>query len=74
MTRLPEFKYKALTKKLNKAGYFLKRSSSGSHEVWFNPENKKTSIIPKHNKPLPKGLLRDIIRQMGLTVKEFLDL
>jgi predicted RNA binding protein YcfA (HicA-like mRNA interferase family) len=31
-------------------------------------------VVAVHRKDLPKGTLRGIIRQAGLTVEEFLDL
>lgn len=74
MTRLPQYKYKALVKKLKKAGFEFYDAGKGSHEVWYNSKNNKYVTISCHAKPMAKGTLRAVIRHMGLTVKDFLDL
>jgi predicted RNA binding protein YcfA (HicA-like mRNA interferase family) len=74
MTKLPEFTYKDLIKKLRIAGFIFDRQAKGSHEIWFNPKNRLRTTIPNHSKPISKGTLRAIINQIGLTAEEFLNL
>ncbi|HBF13469.1 MAG TPA: addiction module toxin, HicA family [Deltaproteobacteria bacterium] len=61
-----------LIRKLKKAGFIFDRQAKGSHEIWYNPETKKRTIVPNHSgRELPKGTLRAIIRQMGITPHQF---
>ncbi len=45
---------------------------TGSHMILRQPSGRRLSV-PRH-KELDRGTLRSLIRQAGLTVKEFLDL
>ena len=74
MSKLPEYTYKDLIKKLRAAGFNFDRQAKGSHEIWFNPVTRKRTTIPNHPKPLSKGTLRAIIKQIGLTIEEFKNL
>lgn len=63
-----EIKPKALLKALVKTGFAVRRQK-GSHvflERGSGVEKRITSIS-LHNKPLPYGTLRAILRQAGLT-------
>jgi len=59
-----------MIKKARKAGFVFRRSTSGTHEIWWNEKLKKTCVIP-HHKEISSGTLRSILRQMGLTEEEF---
>jgi predicted RNA binding protein YcfA (HicA-like mRNA interferase family) len=39
---------------------------TGSHRVYYNPENKKRVVVPYHKKDLPRGTLLAILKQAGL--------
>ena len=54
---------------LEKNGFALSRSK-GSHHVFRHPDGRKT-VVPLHNKDLPKGTLMAIIKQSGLSRDEF---
>jgi len=71
MPRLPVLKPKQLIKVLEKAGFSFVRQK-GSHRIYIKDNIGIT--IPCHSKELKKGTLRHIIKQSGLTLKEFLDL
>ena len=62
--------YRKVIKKARKAGFVFRRSTGGTHEIWWNEEKKKTCVIP-HHKEIKPGTLKSIIKQMGLTEKEF---
>jgi predicted RNA binding protein YcfA (HicA-like mRNA interferase family) len=62
--------YKRVIKKVKKAGFILRRSPSGSHEIWWNRLNKKSCTIPHHSE-IKSGTLKSIINQMTLTEEEF---
>ena len=59
--------YRVLTKKLDKLGCQFVRQGPGSHEIWWNPANRRFTTIPRHEgKDLPKGTLRAILRQLDI--------
>lgn len=62
--------YRVVIRKARKAGFAFRRKTSGTHEIWWNEELRKTCVIPHHREIQP-GTLRSIIRQMGLTEAEF---
>lgn len=63
-------KYRDVIKKARKAGFVFRRSTGGTHEIWWNEKSKKTCVIP-HHQEIKKGTLKSILRQMGLSEKEF---
>ena len=72
MGRLSGFKYKDIVKKLEVAGFVFLREAKGSHEIWFNQETNKYTTIPRHRGDMPDGTLRNILKQGGVEVEEFL--
>ena len=62
--------YREVIKKARKAGFVFRRSTSGTHEIWWNDKTKKTCVIP-HHKEISSGTLRNILRQMDLTEGAF---
>ena len=75
MSRLPSFKASDAIRKLRKAGFVFDRHAKGSHEIWYNPATHKRTVVPNHHgKDIPKGTLRAIINQAGLSIEEFVNL
>ena len=75
MTRLPALTAREVIRKLKRAGFVFDRQAKGSHEVWYNPITRRRTTIPNHpGVDIPKGTLRAIIKEAGLTVEEFLEL
>ena len=70
---LPILKPKQAIAALEKAGFAVRRQT-GSHVIMYKSGIPHPISIPQHPGDLPKGTLRTIIRQAGLTVEEFLDL
>ena len=62
--------YRDVIKKARKVGFILRRKTSGSHEIWWNEKRRKTCVIPHHREIKP-GTLTKIVKQMGITEKEF---
>jgi predicted RNA binding protein YcfA (HicA-like mRNA interferase family) len=56
MPKLPRITGKECIKKLKKLG-FEEFDQTGSHEIWWNPANRKRTTIPNHPGDIP-----DIIR------------
>lgn len=57
---------KQMIKILEENGFQLKSHKGGSHVKMYNPETKKTVIVPYHNKDLPIGTEKAILKQAGL--------
>ncbi len=57
-------------KVLERMGFHLIRQS-GSHAVYRHPDGRWTTVAVHPGKTIPKGTLRKIIRDAGLTVAEF---
>lgn len=75
MTKLPTLTARKVIRKLKKAGFVFDRQAKGSHEIWYNPTTRKRTTVPNHpGADIPVGTMREIIKQAGLTVEEFLDL
>jgi len=72
MTRLPSLKPIEVIRKLRKAGFVFDRYAKGSHEIWLNPLTHRYTVVPNHpGKDVPKGTLRAIIKESGLSFDEF---
>lgn len=57
---------KHLIQLLEENGYVFKRAK-GSHQVYYNPINNKTIIVPYHNgQDLKKGTFMAILKQAGI--------
>ena len=72
MSILPILTARAVIQKLIRAGFrFL--YAKGSHYYFHNSITKRMTSVPMHGgKDVGRGLLSKIIKQAGLTVKEFL--
>jgi predicted RNA binding protein YcfA (HicA-like mRNA interferase family) len=74
MTRLAGFTADDVVGKLRRAGFVFDRHAKGSHEIWWNPQTRARTTVPRHPGNLPQGTVRAIIRQAGLSVGKFLKL
>ncbi len=74
MTKLPVLSGREVIKILKKAGWTPVRQK-GSHIILVKHthEGKKGVVVPNHRE-VDVGTLSEIIRQAGLTRKEFLEL
>jgi len=72
MTRLPSLTAREVIRKLKASGFVFDRQAKGSHEIWYNPVTKRRTVVPNHSgMDIPKGTLRAIIHEAGLTLEEF---
>jgi len=69
LTKLPVVSGKLAIKAFSKAGWSIARVT-GRHVIMMKPGSIITLSIPLHPE-VKKGTLRDIIRDAGLTVEEF---
>ncbi len=65
MPKLLPISHRELARKLRRAGYEVIRTSR--HPVYYSRENDLTIPIPSHPGDVPKGTLRTIIPEMGLS-------
>lgn len=68
--KLPVLKPKKVILMFQKAGFLIDHQT-GSHVVLLS-KNGLRITIPMHNKDLKKGTFKSILKQSGLTLKDFL--
>lgn len=71
MSNLSPLPYRDVIKKLRKLGFAFRRATGGSHEIWWNETTRKTCVVP-HHKEVKVGTLKSILRQSGISEKDFL--
>ena len=69
MSKLPVISGPRCVRVLERAGFYLKRQT-GSHLILRRDEPFAQVGVPDH-KVLDRGTLRAIIRQVGLSIEEF---
>jgi predicted RNA binding protein YcfA (HicA-like mRNA interferase family) len=72
MAKLPVISGLTAVKAFSKAGWILSRQT-GSHVIMEKVGHVTTLSVPTH-KELKRGTLRDLIKDAGLTVEEFVEL
>jgi predicted RNA binding protein YcfA (HicA-like mRNA interferase family) len=72
MSGLRGLKYREVAVRLRKHGFIFDRAAKGSHEICYNPTTKRRTTVPHHPGDIPRGTLRAIIAQTGISVDEFL--
>ncbi|HIJ64710.1 MAG TPA: type II toxin-antitoxin system HicA family toxin [Candidatus Hydrogenedentes bacterium] len=70
MSRLPSLAPRVVVAALKRPG-FEERRQRGSHLFLWHPERESLVTVPMHARDLPRGTLKTIIRQAGLTEDEF---
>ncbi len=71
--RLPPVKPRQVIKVLETVGFERVRQS-GSHATFRHPDGRWTIVSIHPGKTIPRGTLRKIIRDAGLTVEEFIEM
>ncbi len=69
-TRLPSLRPAQVVRALQKDGWEIDRQS-GSHVVLVKPERAAIVTVPMHRRDIPRGTLRGILKDAGLTQEEF---
>lgn len=74
MPKLPVVNGREVVRALGQAG-FVVDSREGSHVTLVHPRPGRRTTVPVHGgRDVKPGTLRNILRQAGLTVEEFIDL
>jgi predicted RNA binding protein YcfA (HicA-like mRNA interferase family) len=72
MGRLAGYKYREIIRVLKKFGFEFYRQAVGSHEIWYNPLTRRFTTIPNHSGDMPEGTLKEILKQAGIEVDDFI--
>ena len=67
--KLPVITPEKLIRALQRGGFII-HHQKGSHIYLKHPDGRRVGV-PYHKKDIGKGLLSEIIKQVGLTKKEF---
>lgn len=71
MAKLHPLPAKKMVKILLRLGFHNARVK-GSHYFFFNPASRKTATVPMHgNEYLSVGILKEILRDIDLTVEDY---
>jgi len=75
MPELRELSYPEVTRRLRKLGFRFYRRGKGSHELWVRDTDGRVVPVPRYRcKRIRKGTMRAIIREVGVSVDEFMKL
>ncbi len=73
--RLSAVKPRDVLRGLERAGFEVVRIKGSHHFLVHRDDKTRMTNVPVHaSRDVARGTLRDIIKQAGLTVEEFLDL
>ena len=73
--RLPSVTARDVIRVPQKAGFSIVRTTGSHFRLVHDTEPTRQTTVPVHKgKDIPRGTLRDIIKQAGFTVDEFIDL
>jgi predicted RNA binding protein YcfA (HicA-like mRNA interferase family) len=73
MAELRELNYQEITRRIRKLGFRFYRQGKGSHELWVRDDDGIVIPIPHYRgKKIRKGTVRAIIREIGVSVEEFM--
>jgi len=75
MSELRELSYREITYRIRRLGFRFYRQGKGSHELWVRDADGLVIPIPHYRgKKVRKGTLRAIIREVGISVEDFMQL
>jgi predicted RNA binding protein YcfA (HicA-like mRNA interferase family) len=72
MEHLRSLTAKRIVKALKQAGFIEHRQHRTSHLLLVHPERRLRTVVSMHHGDLPRGTVRAIIRQSGMTEEEFM--
>lgn len=72
LMKLPVVKPKQLIRVLEKKDCIFKRQT-GSHRIFYYSRMQRIIVVPIHSKNIKKGLLRSIIKELDMSIKDFVE-
>jgi predicted RNA binding protein YcfA (HicA-like mRNA interferase family) len=74
MPELRELNYQQVVHRLRKLGFRFYQHGKGSHELWVRDSDGRVVPVPHYRgKKIRKGTVRAIIREVGVSVAEFME-
>ena len=72
-SRLPSLKPREVLRALERAGFYIHHTGPGSHvQLKHHTDPTKRVTVPGHQGfDMPRGTLRSILKQAGMTPEEF---
>ena len=68
--QLPILRPAELIRALERMGFRLTRKSPGAHFRYVHPDGRRTTVPVHEGKTIGRGLLRKILRDIGMSVEE----
>ncbi len=68
--KLPVLRPRELARALERMGFIHTRKSRGSHSRYVHSDGRKTTVPMHKGKTIGRGLLRKILRDIGISVDE----
>jgi len=72
MPKLPVIKDRELIRALKRLGFFEHPERGTSHLVFKHPDGRRTTVPRHQGKDIPKGTLRAILRDINISVDDFI--
>jgi predicted RNA binding protein YcfA (HicA-like mRNA interferase family) len=72
VTKLPLVDGKRLEKLLINLG-FVKTRQKGSHIIYWHPDGRLTTIPHHGNRIISRPLLREILKEINISIEEYLE-
>ena len=69
--KYPPIKHKDAVRGVKKLGFVKRKSKATSHEQWVSDNPFRKVTLDKHHSPYCGDLLNSIIKQAGVSRKEF---
>jgi len=74
MPKLPPVKDRQLIRVLKRLGFFEHPERGTSHLIFAHPDGRRTTVSRHPGKDIPIGTLRAILRDINISVEEFVKL
>ena len=71
MPKLPVIKDRQLIKVLKILGFYEHIERGSSHLVFKHPDGRTTTVARHPGKDMPRGTLRAILRDINISIEEF---
>jgi predicted RNA binding protein YcfA (HicA-like mRNA interferase family) len=71
---LPVVKAKECLQALQRAGFYIDHQTGSHARLFHRTDPARKVTIPIHNKDVPAGTLKSILRQAGISVVDFIQL
>jgi len=74
MPKLPIINSRQLIKALKKLEFYKHRQRGTSHLIMVHSDGRRTTIPVHQGKDIPQGTLKSILRDLEISIEEFINL